>query len=191
MNAGSPGEARRGWGRRARRRVASSQSDGVDQRWMALAAAHGGVVPYAAAMDAGISPEEWRWASRSLALRRLRRGVLAPSDDLRLVLAAAQARCPQAVVSHQSAAQIHGLPLLRANPDPPTLSIAKRPRRTPRMDVGVRFLVAALPADHVTVVGSLRVTSLARTCLDVARTTQSTRCAGGHGRGPPAWPPRT
>ena len=40
------------------------------------------------------------------------------------------------------------------------------------MDVGVRFLVAALPADHVTVVGSLRVTSLARTCLDVARTTQ-------------------
>lgn len=72
--------------------------------------------------------------------------------------------------SHQSAAIIHGLDLLRWNPAGDV--VITRPRgstgsRTGRP--GVRVHAAALPAAHVTTRGGVRVTSAGRTVADLAR----------------------
>jgi hypothetical protein len=133
------------------------------------------IASYAAARQAGVTPAEWRWAAGLPDVERPRRGVLAASSsDAPLVtaLAAAQAMVPTAVVSHQSAAHLHRLALLRPIDRQPTLTVPKKPGSTPWDEVEVRFLVSALPADHVTTVGGLRVTTVARTCLDLARTTE-------------------
>jgi Transcriptional regulator, AbiEi antitoxin/Protein of unknown function (DUF559) len=73
------------------------------------------------------------------------------------------------VGSHHSAAAIHGLDLLGRLPfgttvthPPGTGSGTGRP--------GVRVHVAALPPEHVTVSGGVPVTSVARTVVDLART---------------------
>jgi hypothetical protein len=133
-----------------------------------------GVVSYGAAMAAGISPETWRWAAVNGDLQRIRRGVLADAQSLdeRAILAAALACVPTAAISHGSATRVHPLTTLRPVPGPPTLSVDKRPRRTPWDEVGVRFLVSSLPPADITDVDGLRVTSIARTCIDVARITE-------------------
>ena len=132
------------------------------------------ITSYAAARQAGVSPAEWRWAARLPNVARPRRGVLARShdDDDRIALGAAQATVPSAVISHQSAALVHGLRLLRPIQRAPTLTVGKRAGRTPWEEAEIRFLVAALPAEHVTTVDGLRVTTVARTCLDLTRTTE-------------------
>jgi Protein of unknown function (DUF559) len=96
--------------------------------------------------------------------------VATPRGEQALQVAAALAvGKPGAVGSHHSAAVIHGLDLLdrplreTAVTHPPGLgSGTRRP--------GVRVHVAALPDGHVTVTRGVRVTSVARTVVDLART---------------------
>jgi hypothetical protein len=82
------------------------------------------------------------------------------------LLAAAQ---PGAVGSHESAAIIHKLD--RLGPWPAGLTVTHPPGggRT-ASGPGVRVHVAALPAGHVTVRDGIRVTTVARTVVDLART---------------------
>ena len=95
-------------------------------------------------------------------------GGLAGEQALRVTSVLAVAG-PGAVGSHDSAAIIHGLdrlgprsPALVAVTHPPGMGSATgRP--------GVRLHVAALPDEHVTVRGGIRVTSVARTVVDLAR----------------------
>ena len=73
------------------------------------------------------------------------------------------------VGSHESAAIIHGLDLLRRLA--PGVTVTHRPgdgSGTGR--AGVRVHLAALPASHVTTRGGVPVTSVARTVVDLART---------------------
>lgn len=79
---------------------------------------------------------------------------------------------PGAVGSHRSAANIHGLDLLGRQP-----SRATEVTRPPGLGSGtgrpgVRVHVAALPDKHVMVRSGVRVTSVARTVVDLARTSE-------------------
>ncbi len=73
------------------------------------------------------------------------------------------------VVSHHSAALIHGLDLFPAAPELVTLTRppARRCNR-PKSD-GVVFHTAELPADQVTTLLGVRVTTVPRTVVDLAR----------------------
>ena len=103
---------------------------------------------------------------------RVRRGVLGlasvPADRLRLA-AAVLVTAADVVVSHESAAAVHGLPLLRPYAGPPVLSRV-RPSVGP---VPARQRVSPLasyvdPVDRVVLVG-MPVTTAARTAVDLAR----------------------
>ena len=74
-----------------------------------------------------------------------------------------------AVGSHHSAAAIHGLDQLgRLSPEVVAVTRAPGGNRTGRP--GVRLHIAALPRRHITVCSGVRVTSVARTVVDLART---------------------
>jgi hypothetical protein len=88
-----------------------------------------------------------------------------------LVAAALAVTGPGAVVSHHSAALIHGLDLLGREANK-SVALTRPPggtgSRTARP--GVRLHAAALPAEHVVVRYGMPVTSAARTVIDLART---------------------
>ena len=130
---------------------------------------------------AGISPGQLRRLVHSGALLRLTRGGYVPaaaaaqrSDNAaehELIAAAIlAATSPGAVVSHHSAAMLHGLDLLgRAST---TVALTRPPESTSSRTgrPGVRIHAAALPAGHVVTRHGVPVTSIARTVIDLART---------------------
>ena len=72
------------------------------------------------------------------------------------------------VLSHDSAALAHGLPVATA--DPAVVHMTTPPPARVRVRSGYHVHVAPLEADDVTEVNGVRVTSLARTACDLART---------------------
>jgi len=78
---------------------------------------------------------------------------------------------PSAVASHHDAAIIHGIALL--DYAPADVAVARPPgaagSRSGR--TGIRLHIAALPSGHVTVRDGIPVTTVARTVIDIARTT--------------------
>jgi predicted transcriptional regulator of viral defense system len=115
------------------------------------------------------------------ALVRVRRGVYARADmvaDLAarrsgphlLKTAAALATTAAAVASHQSAAVIHGLDII-GNP-PRDVTLTRTPDRNRSPQPGARLHWAQLPAEHITVRHGMRVTTVARTVIDLATTTE-------------------
>jgi hypothetical protein len=99
-----------------------------------------------------------------------RRAAGSPAERHRLaVLAAVAELAPDAVVSHASAAVLHGLPVhaqqLRA------VRVTRRRRRSgARRGRHVHVHCAPLDPEEVVIVDGVAVTSLARTLLDLART---------------------
>jgi Protein of unknown function (DUF559) len=75
---------------------------------------------------------------------------------------------PGDVGSHHGAAAIHGLDVLGQGPS--DLAVTRPPGGSQKARAGVHVHVAALPGGHVTVRGGVRVTSVARTVVDLART---------------------
>ena len=139
-----------------------------------IAGQSGKVFTRADALAAGLTDRQLGGRIRRGELHVLRPGVYVEGDeDVDLVMLATAALSKlgsDAVISHQTAALIHGLALLG-----PRLAAvdATRPAaqdRTPDGYPSLRSLRAGLPADHVVEVGGLRVTSPARTVFDVART---------------------
>ncbi len=143
----------------------------------AIAAAQGGPFTAAQARAAGYSPGEIRELRRRGVWVGLRRGVYVASDAVRgmdergwhllatrAILLAVKS---DAVVSHTSAAAVHGLELL--SPDWSTLHLTRARAHGSRVEAGVCHHAAELPEGHVTRVGDVPVTSLARTAVDVAR----------------------
>jgi len=93
----------------------------------------------------------------------------APTDALTLRMAAVLAVAgPGDVGSHHGAAAIHGLDVLGQGPS--GLAVTRPPGGSQKARAGVHVHVAALPGGHVTVCGGVRVTSVARTVVDLART---------------------
>jgi predicted transcriptional regulator of viral defense system len=143
------------------------------------AARFGGIVTTKELGRAGVSAAQIR--------RMVRQGVLMPvghgtyaratvasrvaSDPvgehaLRLASVLAVAN-PCDVGSHHSAALIHGLDLL--GKCPPDVAVTRPPGGSQKSRSGVHLRVSALPSEHVTVSGGIRLTSVARTVVDLAR----------------------
>ena len=110
----------------------------------------------------------WRIRNRHAAgeLVRLRRGLYTPVDSGVSRVAAATVRL-EAVASHETAAELWGLPTLGSSH---TIHITRQRRcqGTARYE-GVSVHHAGLPPDHVTVRDGIPVTTLARTVVDLAR----------------------
>jgi predicted transcriptional regulator of viral defense system len=87
-----------------------------------------------------------------------------------LAAAVVAATGPGAVVSHHSAAMLHGLDLLGRGPGT-TVALTRPPKSTSSRTgrAGVSLHIAALPAGHVVTCHGIPVTSAARTVIDLAR----------------------
>lgn len=133
------------------------------------------------AADLGISAHRIRRLADAGEFVRLSRGVYVSAADHRqaaadparahaLTVAGYLRLSPGLVASHWSAARIHALAMLPGDEHPVTLT---RPSTSPGSSTGRACLVrkAALPAGHVTEVYGVRVTTVARTVADLARTT--------------------
>lgn len=114
---------------------------------------------------------------------RIRRGAYATSGilaeaagDPRLrcaldVAAARTLRGQTGVASHQSAAALHGLPLLTTPPEGTvTLTVPPGKRNGGYDRSGVKCHMADLPKDHITKLYGLPATTAGRTVIDIART---------------------
>ncbi|TFV69004.1 hypothetical protein E4P39_21865 [Blastococcus sp. CT_GayMR19] len=128
-----------------------------------------------AALADGRSDEELARLIRRRTWARVRRGAYldgqlpttAVARHALLVAATlADLRRP-AVVSHQSAAVLLGLPLWGVQLD--KVHVTRRPPASSQTTGPLRCHVARLRDDEVAVVGGLRVTDVARTVLDLAR----------------------
>jgi hypothetical protein len=131
---------------------------------------------------AGLTASQFRVAIQHGELVRVRRGVYttralmtkaAEKSVLWQVLQVASAVCVQsardAAASHQTAAVIHGLSLLN-RPDAGIVQLTRPPGRYRGSGVpGVRFHSAALPPAHVVTRHGVRLTTVARTVVDLAR----------------------
>jgi hypothetical protein len=120
------------------------------------------------AFAAGWSHSALRNAVRRGRIVRLRRGVYTALADQTTELAAiaAVSSVPRSVVSHRSAAMLHGLPLLGARPSVPELTV---PPRTGTNYPRVHLYRAQLRPEDVTSIGNRPVTSVARTVADLGR----------------------
>jgi predicted transcriptional regulator of viral defense system len=126
-------------------------------------------------LAAGYTPSEVRRFLRDGRLASVRRGGytlgVPPSEpELRhlvQVRAAVPDLAPDAVISHVSAALLHGMDVWGI----PLRSVgATRSRRSgARRGAGVHLRAAPLDPDEITSVGGIRVTTPARTVVDVAR----------------------
>jgi Transcriptional regulator, AbiEi antitoxin/AbiEi antitoxin C-terminal domain/Protein of unknown function (DUF559) len=141
-----------------------------------------GVVTTAELEQAGITDAKIRVLVRRGALTSLGRGVYARNEladqisERTLRLAAALAIVgPRAIASHYDAALIHGLALL--DRPPASVSSVSHPRGLPggrARRPGVRVHLVSLPSDQVTTANGVPVTTVARTVVDLARTTRFT-----------------
>ena len=131
-------------------------------------------------LERGYTPERIKSLVSRGALIRLGRGFYVTAQaaepflrrpEGRHVLAAAAALAgsdASLVASHTTAARIHGISLLDRPDDAVTLTRA-RDAGSRRPAKGVQLTQAALPANHVMVRHGLRVTTPARTIVDLAR----------------------
>jgi very-short-patch-repair endonuclease len=135
---------------------------------LSLASRQHGVVTRAQLLRAGISWQIVKRRLKSRFLRALHRGIYVVGHRLTpqaLAQAAAYACGDFAAVSHEIAAHLHGMMRVDDGSEPVHVSLAKGDRRRP----GVRIhRVASLPADEVTTVDGIPVTTPARTLLDIA-----------------------
>ncbi|MGY1727565.1 type IV toxin-antitoxin system AbiEi family antitoxin domain-containing protein [Geodermatophilus sp. SYSU D01062] len=132
----------------------------------------GPVLRRSEALTAGLSDDELAAAVRRGELTRIRRGAYVdPTAGLphhrALVLATAPALRDGSVVSHASAAVLHGLPLWRVAPE--RVHVTRRPPAAGSGSARVHLHVARLAEDELTLVDGVLLTGLARTVVDLAR----------------------
>ena len=132
----------------------------------------------------GVSRDELRRWARTGRITAIAHGVYSPtawlgrvSDDPRrmhaLAVGAVIRRNPGLIVSHESAAYLHGLDLLLpGGTSAPPLILTRSSQAPSRASVrGTLIRVATVPDDHVTELFGLPVTTVPRTVMDIARTT--------------------
>ena len=132
----------------------------------------------------GFSPTELATLRRAGTLHRVRRGAYADLPDLpadpvdrhRMLLEATlRQTSADAVVSHMSAAVLHGLPTWNSELDRVHLTRARDSGGKIRRYTHLH--VSALPPEDVVEIGGYLVTSLARTVVDLSRTLSMRRSA--------------
>lgn len=132
----------------------------------------------------GVSRDDLRHWARTGQVTAIAHGVYSPTawlgrvaDDPRrmhaLAVGAVIRRNPGLVVSHESAAYLHGLDLLTAGATSAPPLILTRSRQAPGRALvrGALIRVATVPDDHVAELFGLPVTTVPRTVMDIARTT--------------------
>jgi hypothetical protein len=130
---------------------------------------------------AGVTQAQFRSLTRAGDLVRVRHGVYAtrsavesagadPRQGHALRVAGARAAVGRrAVASHQSAAMLHGIDLLR-DPGADAVWLTRPPgQRCGRQLDGIHLYSASLPESHVTALSGTRVTTATRTVVDLAR----------------------
>ena len=129
----------------------------------------------------GITPAQFRSLTRAGALVRVRRGVYATrpavesaDGDSRQghalhVAVARTAVGRHAVASHQSAAVLHGIDLLRKPADGVVWLTRPPGQKHGQQFEGIHLYSARLPEKHVTTLYGMRVTTATRTVVDLAR----------------------
>ncbi len=128
-------------------------------------------------LAAGYSDEELRRMRSERRLVAVRPGAYVEGDDERLrtpdarhllaIEAAMQQVGPGAVVSHASAAVLHGLPLWSTPLD--RVHMTRNRRSGGRRSRYLHLHAATLDPDEIVLVGGIPVTSVARTLADLAR----------------------
>lgn len=109
-----------------------------------------------------------QWTALQRGAYTVGEGTLSRRDRHVLAVHATVAALPRpAVVSHASAAALHGLPLWGLSLD--RVEITRHPPARSDLGTRLRSRVARLPAADVVPVGDLVVTSVARTVVDIAR----------------------
>jgi predicted transcriptional regulator of viral defense system len=137
-----------------------------------------GIRTTAELMREGNSAAQINTLVRQGALVQVRRGVYAraemaaqvmtePGGDHLLQTAGMLATLGPAVASHESAAIIHYIDLLAT---PRIVTLTRPPGGNRSARARVRFHYAQLPTGHETIVYGMRVTTVARTVIDLART---------------------
>jgi hypothetical protein len=136
----------------------------------AFAAAHGGVVPAAELDRLGFTPNQIRSKVRRHGWVSLGRGAyrLFPARDHRDNMLAAVTVLERAVVSHESAAEIHGFS--RVPKGKAIVTVHSRTTHKFRFDQVLAHRTHDLDPSHVTEVGVLPVTTVERTVVDLAAT---------------------
>ena len=126
------------------------------------------------ARSVGVTPKQLRTAHAHDLVERISRGYYRVTGvsvplDRDVTLRAALSLIPDAVVSHHSAAMLHGLPEVgvAARLGRPTFT---RPGDHHRNGEGFRISGSRLAEDEIVEVCGIRVTSVARTAIDIART---------------------
>lgn len=130
---------------------------------------------YSELIRSGLSHPEIVSRVRMGTLKRIRRGVYGAAEELspetqhlRLVLATMPGVDPGNVLSHQSAAVLHGLPVPRGILD--HVAMIRRSSGHTDHTPQLRVRATRLLDSEVGVVDGLPVTTLARTAVDLART---------------------
>ncbi len=131
------------------------------------------------AVSTGLSDAQLRGQVARCELVRLRRGTYQDAALFRagtleqrhlaaIAAAVAAQQSSETVVSHQSAAVLHGLPVWSA--DLSAVHVTKQRRNAGRRNAGIHVHGAPLDPDEVTKVGVHLVTSPTRTVIDLALT---------------------
>ncbi|MGH9135669.1 MAG: type IV toxin-antitoxin system AbiEi family antitoxin domain-containing protein [Acidimicrobiales bacterium] len=144
------------------------KSSEVDAVIAAIALQQHGVFTGAQVRDAGVSAEALRHRLRTGRVQRLKHGIFRLRDhpftwesELMSLLFDAG---PDAVVSHRSAARLHGLWRYR---NTPALEVTAYEIHDHKVTLGGLHRSAWLPPSHRVVVAGFPSTSLARTCFDL------------------------
>jgi predicted transcriptional regulator of viral defense system len=144
-----------------------------------------GIITATELAQAGLAESKINILVRRGTLTRVTRGLYAKTGQFRQisstdrgkavlrVAAAVAIAGPESVGSHADAAAVHSLALL-TRPKPDRISVT-RPLDAPRTRSSqrryIQMRISDLPADHRTVRHGVPVTSVARTVIDLARTT--------------------
>jgi predicted transcriptional regulator of viral defense system len=149
-----------------------------DPQLLTIMANQSGLFTAQQAHECGVTASEIQRSRADGFLESVRRGVYAMResyrslDDLDRHAVDARAlvlRCDDpTTISHQSAAVLLGMPLLR--PDLGVVHATRPDLPASRLEAGAHHHPGALPADHVVAVGGIPVTDAARTAVDIART---------------------
>lgn len=143
----------------------------------ALASAQGGAVTRRQARDCGLPTSEIDYLVRRgkwVAIRRgayveqgMHDGFTADEHSRALIHAVVLALRVPAVVSHVSAALLHGLPVWGL--DLTDVHVSRRDLHSPRREAGVHHHAGELLDHEIVTIDGLAVTSLPRTMIDTAR----------------------
>lgn len=138
----------------------------LDQLALDLAVTQGGAITRRQALDLGFSPRQVVRRTTSGRWLPVKRGVyqLVPPRDRRDLMRTVLATWPGAIVSHESAAVLHGFPFVSSE----RLIVSHHTRTTHEFPgVEVRR-THDLDVWHVTALDGVRLTTVARTIVDLA-----------------------